>query len=194
MLGARYRSFDDGAGIGVGAGAGGLAAGLIIAGTAANALNNAREFNERAPAGFALELQKQFTQSVQSEVAATGREAIIVDIKLPAFGDKNYTKLIVQSIREKCAACDHALIFGGGFGYSSGDRVLNPTAESNHEVIRLSDATVTGLTPFLIQRDFSNNAFGHEHYNNFRNDKRDHYALMRGLPAVAARAIAKELR
>lgn len=196
MLGARYYSLDNGAGasVGIGPGGGVLAAGLIIAGTAANALNNAREFNERAPAGLALELQKQFTKSMQSELAATGREAIILDIKLPDRNDKNYKKLITQSIREKCAACDHALIFGGGFGYSSGDRVLNPTAESNYEVVRLLDTTVTGLTPFLIQRDYSNSATGHEHYNDFRNDKRDHYAPLHDLPAGAARAIAKELR
>jgi hypothetical protein len=192
MLGTRYRSLDNATG--VGPGAGGLAAGLIIAGTAANAFNNAKEFNERAPAGFALELQNQFTKLMQDEVAAMGREATIVDIKLPDRSDKKYAQLIYQSIREKCAACDHALIFSGAFGYTTGDRVLNPTAESYHEVVRLADATVTGFTPSMIQRDFSNSATGHEHYNDFRNDKRDHYALLRDLPALAARAIAKELR
>jgi hypothetical protein len=192
MLGARYHSLDNA--FGVGPGAGGLAAGLIIAGTEANAFNNAKEFNERAPAGLALALQNQFTKSMQSEVAATGREAIIVDINVPNRADKNYLQLLIQSIREKCAACDHALIINGAFGYTTGDRVLNPTAESSHEVLRLADATNTGFTPFLIQRDFSNSATGHEHYNDFRNDKRDHYAPLRDLPAVAARAIAKELR
>jgi hypothetical protein len=192
MLGARDHSSD--VAMGIAPGAGGLAAGLIIAGTAANAFNNAKEFNERAPAGFALELQNQFTKSMQNEVAATGREAIIADIKLPERTDKNYAQLIYQSIREKCATCDHAFIFSGAFGYTTGDRILNPTAESNHEVARLSDSTVTGLTPFLIQRDFSNSATGHEHYNDFRNDKRDHYAFLQDLPAVAARAIAKEFR
>jgi hypothetical protein len=46
----------------------------------------------------------------------------------------------------------------------------------------------------MIQRDFSNNETGYEHYNDFRNDKRDHYAPLRNLPPMAARAIANGLR
>lgn len=127
-------------------------------------------------------------------MAATGREAIIVAIKVPDRHDQNYWKSIIQLIRDKCASCDHALIISGAFGYTRGDRVLNPTAESAFLTARLTDAIITGDTPFLIQRDFSDSAVGHEHYNDFRNDKRDHYALLRDLPATAARAIAKELR
>jgi hypothetical protein len=192
MMGARYGPANNVTS--VGPNAGGLVAGLVIAGTAANAVGNANEFNERAPAGFAVDLQNQFSKLMQSEVAVTGRETILVEIDVPAPFDKNNLQLVVQSIRAKCATCDHALIFSSAFGYTKGDRVLNPTAESAYETVRLADATNTGYTPFLIQRDFSNSAVGHEHYNDFRNDKRDHYALLRGLPAVAARAIAKELR
>jgi hypothetical protein len=179
----------------VGAGVGGVLVGAFMAeATAINWVNNRREFNERAPANLAIDLQIKFTKSMQGEIAATGREAIIVDINAPDRADKNYSPLMIQSIREKCASCDHALIISAAFGYTKGDRVLNPTAESFHEVVRLADAAVTGFTPFLIQRDFSNSAVGHEHYNDFRNDKRDHYAPLRDLPAVAARAIAQEFR
>ena len=131
---------------------------------------------------------------MQNEVAATGREATIVEINVPDRANKNYSQLMIQSIREKCASCDHALIISGAFGYNKGDRAQNPTAESSFLTARLTDAIITADTPFLIQRDFSNSAVGHEHYNDFRNDKRDHYALLRDLPAVAARAIAKEFR
>jgi hypothetical protein len=191
MMGARYGPANNVTS--VGPNAGGLVAGLLIAGTAANAFGNASEFNERAPAGFAVDLQNQFSKLMQSEVAATGREAILVEIDVPAPFDKNNLQLVVQSIRAKCVTCDHALIFSSAFGYTKGDRVLNPTAESAYKTVRLTDATVTGYTPFLIQRDFSNSAAGHEHYNDFRNEKRDHYALLRDLPSAAARAIAKEL-
>lgn len=192
MMGARYGPANNITR--VGPNVGGVVGGLLIAGTAANAAGNANEFNERAPAGFAVDLQNQFSKLMQSEVAVTGRETILVEIDVRAPFDKNNLQLVVQSIRAKCATCDHALIFSGAFGYTKGDRVLNPTAESAYETVRLTDATITGYTPFLIQRDFSNSAAGHEHYNDFRNDKRDHYALLRELPAVAARAIAKELR
>ena len=196
MMGARYGPINGPINniTGVGPNAGGLVAGLVIAGTAANAFGNANEFNERAAAGFAVYLQHQFSELMQSEVAATGRETILVEIDVPAPFDKNNLQLVVQSIRAKCATCDHALIFSSAFGYTKGDRVLNPTAETAYETVRLTDATITGYSPFLIQRDFSNSAVGHEHYNDFRNDKRDHYALLRDLPAVAARAIAKEFR
>lgn len=179
----------------VGAGVGGVLVGAFMAeATAINWVNNRREFNERAPANLARDLQIQFSKLMQSEAAATGREAIIVAIKVPDRHDQNYWKSIIQLIRDKCALCDHALIISGAFGYTRGDRVLNPTAESAFLTARLTDAIITGDTPFLIQRDFSNSAVGHEHYNDFRNDKRDHYALLRDLPATAARAIAKELR
>jgi hypothetical protein len=155
---------------------------------------NRREFNERAPTNLAKDLQTQFTKLMQSEVAAMGHEAVIADIKAPDRRDQTYWQVIIKAVREQCASCDHALIVSSAFGYTKGDRVLNPTAESSFLTARLADAIITGDAPFLIQRDFSNSATGHEHYNDFRNDKRDHYALLRDLPAVAARAIAKELR
>jgi len=68
----------------VGAGVGGVLVGAFMAeATAINWVNNRREFNERAPANLAKDLQIQFTKLMQSEVAATGREVIIVDIKVP---------------------------------------------------------------------------------------------------------------
>ena len=191
MLGARnYPSAGGNANFG----AGGMLGAFMIEGLAINWAKNRQDFNERAPANLAKDLQAQLTKSMQSEVAATGREAIIVDISVPDRADKNYSQRMIQSIREKCASCDHALIISSAFGYTKGDRALNPTAESSFLTARLTDAMITGDTPFLIQRDFSNSAVGHEHYNDFRNDKRDHYAPLRDLPPVVARAIAKELR
>jgi hypothetical protein len=191
MLGARN---DPSGGRSDNIGAGGILGAFMTEGLAINWANNRQEFNTRAPANLAKDLQNQFIKLMQGEVTATGREAIIVDIKVPDRRDQNYWQSIIKSVREQCASCDHALIVSSAFGYTKGDRVLNPTAESTFLTARLADAVITGDTPFLIQRDFSNSALGHEHYNDFRNDKRDHYALLRDLPAVAARAIAKELR
>jgi hypothetical protein len=178
-----------------GTGRGGIILGAFMNEALANNwAGNRNEFNERAPANLARDLQIQFSKLMQSEVAATGREAIIVDIKVPERRDQTWWPSIIQSVREQCTSCDHALIISSAYGYTKGDRVLNPTAENTFLTARLADAMITGDTPFLIQRDFSNSAAGHEHYNDFRNDKRDHYAPLRDLPAVAARAIAKELR
>jgi hypothetical protein len=194
MLGARNNPSQGPEGY-IGTGRGGIILGAFMNEALANNwAGNRNEFNERAPANLARDLQIQFSKLMQSEVAATGREAIIVDIKLPERRDQTWWPSIIQSVREQCTSCDHTMIISGAFGYTKGDRVLDPTAESFYEVVRLADAVVTGFTPFLIQRDFSNSAVGHEHYNDFRNDKRDHYAPLRDLPAVAARSIAKELR
>jgi hypothetical protein len=194
MLGARNNPSQGPEGY-IGTGRSGIIVGALMNEALANNwAGNRQEFNARAPTNLAKDLQTQFTKLMQSEVAATGREAIIVDIKTPDRRDQNYWQLMIKSVREQCMACDHALIVSSAFGYTKGDRVLNPTAESTFLTARLADAIITGDTPFLIQRDFSNSAAGHEHYNDFRNDKRDHYVLLRDLPAVAARAIAKELR
>jgi hypothetical protein len=193
LLGGRYDPRGGTNGY-AGAGATGIFTAFAVEGLAIHWAGNRREFNERAPANLAKDLQAQFTQLMQSEVAAMGRETMVVEINVPDRAHKDYWQLINQSIAEKCKTCDHALIISGAFGYSKGDRVLNPTADSFHKVVRLADATVTGFTPFMIQRDFSNNETGYEHYNDFRNDKRDHYAPLRNLPAMAARAIANGLR
>jgi hypothetical protein len=193
MMGGRYDPAGGASGT-VGAGGGGLLAGLILAGAGANWAGNRTEFNQRAPAGMAADLQRQFTQSMQKEMIAAGHEAVVVDIELQEKPEQNTVAFLAQSVRAKCATCDYALMVSSVFGYSNGDRVLNPSTESTYQTVRLADTTVTGSTRFLIHRDFSNNANGHENYNEFRQDKRDHYALLRELPAAMARAIAKELR
>jgi hypothetical protein len=111
-------------------GASAIVGALINEALAINWELNRREFNDRAPANLAKDLQNQFTKAMQIEVAATGREATIVEINVPDRVNKNYSQLMIQSIREKCASCDHALIISGAFGYTKWDRVLNPTAES----------------------------------------------------------------
>jgi hypothetical protein len=193
LMGGRYDPAGGAPGM-VGAGGSGLLAGLILTGAGANWAGNRAEFNERAPAGMAADLQRQFTQSMQKEMISPGREAVAVDIELQEKTEQNTVAFLAQSIRTKCATCDYALMVSPVFGYSKGDRVLNPAAESTYRTVRLADSTVTGFTRYLGHRDFSNNATGHENYNEFRQDKRDHYAPLRELPAAMARAIAKELR
>jgi hypothetical protein len=193
MMGGRYDPSGGTNGL-VGAGPSGLLAGLVLTGAGANWASNRKEFNDSAPAGLALDLQRQFTQLMQKELVAPGRETVVVEIEPPATQEKNTAQLLAQSIRVKCVTCDHALLVSPVFGYSPGDRVLNPTAQSTYQTVRLADAIVTGFTRYLVHRDYSNNASGHENYNEFRQDKRDHYAPLRELPAAMARAISKELR
>jgi hypothetical protein len=148
LLGGRYDPRGGtngyaGAGATATATATGIFTAFAVEGLAIHWAGNRREFNERAPANLAKDLQAQFTQLMQSEVAAMGREAMVVEINVPDRANKDYWQLINQSITEKCKTCDHALIISGAFGYSKGDRVLNPTADSFHKVVRLADATVT---------------------------------------------------
>jgi hypothetical protein len=193
MMGGRYDPSGGTNGL-VGAGPSGLLAGLVLTGAGASWASNRKEFNDSAPAGLALDLQRQFTQLMQKELVAPRRETVVVEIEPPTAQEKNTAQLLAQSIRTKCATCDYALMVSPAFGYSQGDRILNPTAQSTYQTVRLADATVTGFTRYLVYRDHSNNASGHENYNEFRQDKRDHYAPLRDLPAAMVRAIAKELR
>jgi hypothetical protein len=171
----------------------GILAGAMITAAAVNIAGNTREFNERAPKGFALQLQEEMTRGLRTALSNRGGLFAFVDIDPPKPGEPDYNKRLSQAILSKCGDCDSALIVDVVFGYTLGDRILNPTADSMLTTLRLADGTITARGPMLILRDFSNNQTGHEHYHTFRDDKRDHYAPLRDMVPVIVRGMREQI-
>jgi hypothetical protein len=184
-----------GAGVGPAVGTG-LATGLLFAATAANADGNTKEFNARAPSGFAAQLQDEVTRSISEIVGRNERRVTRVEIEPTNTYGPEYAKILTQLVLAKCGDCDHAVFIDAVFGYTVGDKILTPTVVGSLLTIRFADGYTTGRVlgnrlPDFTHRDFSNVQTGHEHYHTFRDDKRDHYEPLRELVPIIVRGLSE---